>query len=156
MKASIKELVCRLKIIHLCSQLSYSYIPKLFYMKKNAFNKSFFLLAILFCAASPATFGQDKKTTTITGEVLDMACYSASGASGEGHKSCAATCIKGGSPMGLLTSDGKVYLIVENHDKKDAYTEAQKHAGETITATGTLSDKGGLKAIIVDEVKPKS
>jgi len=125
-------------------------------MKKNTFKKSFFLLAIFLCAASPASFGQEKKTTTITGEVLDMACYSASGASGEGHKSCAASCIKGGSPMGLLTSDGKVYLIVENHDKKDAYAEAQKHAGEKITAIGTLSDRGGLQAIIVDEVKPKS
>ena len=58
--------------------------------------------------------------------------------------------------MGLLTSDGKVYLIVENHDKKDAYAEAKKHAGEQITVTGTLSDKGGLAAIIADEVKPKS
>ena len=125
-------------------------------MKKNAFKKSFFLLAIFLCAASSASFGQEKKTTTITGEVLDMACYSASGASGEGHKSCAASCIKGGAPMGLLTSDGKVYLIVENHDKKDAYAEAQKHAGEKITAIGTLSDRGGLQAIIVDEVKPKS
>jgi len=125
-------------------------------MKKNTFKKSFFLLAIFLCAAFPASFGQEKKTTTITGEVLDMACYSASGASGEGHKSCAASCIKGGAPMGLLTSDGKVYLIVENHDKKDAYAEAQKHAGEKITAIGTLSDRGGLQAIIVDEVKPKS
>ena len=125
-------------------------------MKKNVFKRSFFLLAISLCAASLTSFGQDKKSTTLSGEVLDMACYSASGASGEGHKSCAAMCIKGGSPMGLLTSDGKVYLIVENHDKKDAYAEAQKHAGEQITASGTLSDKGGLNAIIVDDVKPKS
>jgi hypothetical protein len=126
-------------------------------MKKNVLKRSFFLLAISLCAASLTSFGQDKKPPmTITGEVLDMACYSASGASGEGHKSCAASCIKGGSPMGILTSDGKVYLIVENHDKKDAYAEAQKHAGEQITATGTLSDRGGLNAIIVDDVKPKS
>jgi hypothetical protein len=126
-------------------------------MKKNVFQRSFFLLAVSLCVASLTSFGQDKKPPlTLTGEVLDMACYSASGASGEGHKSCASMCIKGGSPMGLLTSDGKVYLIVENHDKKDAYAEAQKHAGEQITATGTLSDKGGLNAIIVDDVKPKS
>jgi hypothetical protein len=37
------------------------------------------LLAIAFCAASLTSFGQDKKPpTTISGEVLDMACYSAS------------------------------------------------------------------------------
>jgi len=125
-------------------------------MKKNFLTTKFSLLAIAFCAVSFTSFGQDKKPMTISGEVLDMACYSSSGAKGEGHKSCAASCIKGGSPMGVLTSDGKVYLLVENHDKKDAYAEAQKHAGEQITATGTLSDRGGLNALVVDEVKPKS
>jgi len=125
-------------------------------MKTNNFRKSFLLLAVSVCFASLSSFAQEKKSMTVSGEVLDMACYAASGASGEGHKTCAAKCIKGGSPMGLLTSDGKVYLIVENHDKKDAYAEAQKHAGEQITAKGTLSDKGGLPTIVVDEVKPKS
>ena len=125
-------------------------------MKKNSLTTKFSLLAIAFCAVSLTSFGQEKKSMTISGEVLDMACYSASGASGEGHKSCAAACIKGGSPMGVLTSDGKVYLLVENHDKKDAYAEAQKHAGEQVTATGTFSDRGGIKTLIVDEVKAKS
>ncbi len=125
-------------------------------MKKTSLATKFSMLAIAFCAMSLTSFSQTKATMTVSGEVLDMACYSSSGASGEAHKSCAAACIKGGSPMGILTSDGKVYLIVENHDKKDAYAEAQKHAGEQITATGTYSDRGGLKTLIVDEVKPKS
>ena len=124
-------------------------------MKKNIFKKSFFLLAISLFSIPFLSFSQEKKSTTITGEVLDMACYASSGASGEGHKSCAASCIKGGSPMGILTSDGKVYLLVENHDKKDAYAEAKKYAGEQITATGTFSDRGGMKTLVVDEVKPK-
>ncbi|CAN5780475.1 hypothetical protein BH10BAC2_BH10BAC2_45140 [soil metagenome] len=123
-------------------------------MKKNNFTKCVFLLTVFLCTASLNLFAQEKKT--ITGEVLDMACYSASGASGEGHKSCATACIKGGSPMGILTSDGKVYLLVENHDKKDAYAEAKKYAGEQVTVIGTFSDKGGLQAVIVDELKPKS
>ena len=123
-------------------------------MKTFKFKKSSILLAVSMCLASLTSFGQDKKT--ITGEVLDMACYSSMGASGSGHKSCATDCIKGGSPMGLLTSDGKVYLLVENHDKKDAYAQAKTHAGEQITVTGTVSDKGGLSAVIVDEIKPKS
>jgi hypothetical protein len=94
-------------------------------------------------------------TSTITGEVLDMACYMKSGAHGDGHKECAAGCIKGGSPMGILTSDNKVYLLVENHDKADAYAEAKKHAGEQVTVTGTLSEKNGINAIIADDVKSK-
>jgi hypothetical protein len=123
-------------------------------MKTNNFRKSFLLLCVSIYFASLTSFAQDKKT--ITGEVLDMACYSSMGASGDGHKSCATDCIKGGAPMGLLTSDGKVYLLVENHDKKDAYAQAKTHAGEQITVTGKISEKGGLSTVIVDEVKPKS
>ena len=81
-------------------------------MKKTSLTTKCSMLAIVFCAVSLTSFGQEKKATTISGEVLDMACYSSSGASGEGHKSCAAACIKGGAPMGILTSDGNVYLIV--------------------------------------------
>jgi hypothetical protein len=124
-------------------------------MKTNRFKKSLLLLAAL-CITSLSAFSQEKKSMTIQGELLDMACYSAKGASGEGHKSCADACIKGGAPMGILTSDGKVYLLVENHDKKNAYAEAKKHAGEQITATGTFSDRGGINTLIVDDVKPKS
>ena len=85
-----------------------------------------------------------------------MACYMAKGAHGDGHKDCAAACIKGGSPMGILTSDGKVYLLVENHDKKEAYTEVKKYAGEQVTVTGSITERGGLNGIIVNEVKAKS
>ncbi len=46
-----------------------------------------------------------------TGEVLDMACYIDHAARGEGHRACARSCIQGGTPIGLLTSKGKVYLL---------------------------------------------
>jgi len=113
------------------------------------------VLIICLSMFSLTGFSQEKKTMTITGEVLDMACYMASGAQGEGHKSCASSCINSGSPMGVLTSDGKVYLLVENHDKKDAYAAAKKYAGEQITVTGTFSDRGGINGLVVNEVKPK-
>jgi len=118
------------------------------------FRKAVAALTILFSLVAVGSNAQDK-TKTISGEVLDMTCYMASGAKGDGHKECAATCIKGGSPMGLLTSDGKVYLLVENHDKKDGYAQAKTHAGEQITVTGTVAEKGGVQSIIVNEVKAK-
>ncbi|TKK69314.1 hypothetical protein FC093_08335 [Ilyomonas limi] len=110
------------------------------------------LLVVAFIAIGA---NAQQGTSTITGEVLDMACYMKSGAHGDGHKECAAGCIKGGSPMGILTSDNKVYLLVENHDKADAYAEAKKHAGEQVTVTGTLSERNGINAIIADDVKSK-
>lgn len=113
------------------------------------------LLSVCLAMSSITSFAQSGDKT-ISGEVLDMSCYMAKGAHGADHKDCASSCIKGGSPMGILTSDGKVYLLVENHDKKDAYAEAKKHAGEQVTVSGTVSEKGGLQGIVVNEVKGKS
>lgn len=122
-------------------------------MKIN-FKKLTASMVVAFALTSVTSYAQDK-SSTITGEVLDMACYMKSGAHGDGHKDCAAMCVKGGSPMGILTSDNKVYLLVENHDKADAYAEAKKHAGEQVTVTGTVSARNGMNAIIADDVKGK-
>ena len=124
-------------------------------MKKNLkelakITFSLFLLIIL------ASFNYVKfETKTVTGEILDMKCYMTSGAHGPEHKDCAAMCVKGGSPMGILADDGKVYLLVEGKDGAAAFEEAKKYAGEMVTLTGTLSEKNGVQALIVTEVKMK-
>jgi hypothetical protein len=126
-------------------------------MKKTHFNfRNLVVLLITgFTAFSLSSFGQDK-ATTIKGELLDLDCYMASGAHGNDHKSCADMCINGGAPMGVLTSDGKVYLVVAGHNKKEPYEELKKHAGEEVTVTGTSTEKDGIKGIVVTEVKAKS
>lgn len=123
-------------------------------MKSVHFNlrKTATLATMCFCLFAFKAKAQDE-TKTVSGEVLDMACYMAKGAHGEKHKGCAASCIKDGAPMGLLTSDGKVYLLVENHNKKEAYAKVKDHAGEKITVKGTASVKGGLQGLVVDELK---
>lgn len=108
-----------------------------------------------FCFISSSVLAQDATSKTVTGEVVDMACYMAHGARGEEHKSCAAGCIKGGQPMGVLTNDGQLYLLVENHDKQDAYASAKKYAGEQITVTGDYQNKGGVQSLVVSDVKGK-
>ncbi len=126
-------------------------------MKKNLI-KQFAgagLLAFIFLSFQSLIIRNDD-TKTVTGEILDMKCYMASGAHGEGHKECAATCINGGAPMGILSDDGKVYLLIESSKNADAYDEAKKFAGEKVTLTGTFSDKNGVQALIVTEVKAKA
>jgi hypothetical protein len=126
-------------------------------MKKNLFKQlaGAGLLAFIFLSFQSLIIKNDD-TKTVTGEILDMKCYMASGAHGDGHKQCAATCINGGSPMGILTDDGKVYLLIEGSKNADAYDEAKKFAGEKVTLTGTFSDKNGVQALIVTEVKAKA
>ena len=126
-------------------------------MRKNYFKQivcSAFL-GILFMSFQSFILKKDDPKT-VTGEILDMKCYKASGKHGDAHKECAAKCIKGGSPMGILTEDGKVYLLIEGKENADAYNNAKKFAGEKVTLTGTVSEKDGEQALIVTEVKAKA
>ena len=90
---------------------------------------------------------------TVTGEVLDMNCYMSSEKHGMAHQKCAQGCLSGGAPMGLLTKDKKVYLLTKNNAKADAYKTLQGKAAEEVTVTGTLQQRGGVTAIVVNSIK---
>jgi hypothetical protein len=78
---------------------------------------------------------------TLTGEIVDLMCYTDHNASGEKHASCAAMCIKGGGPVAIL-SDGKTYLVVGDH--KPMNDQLAEYAGKTITLKGKLATTGGI------------
>ncbi|MFI5185101.1 MAG: hypothetical protein ACHQF0_00085 [Chitinophagales bacterium] len=124
---------------------------------RKSFIKQISGIAVLgiFLLSLGSFINKNDGTKTVTGEILDMKCYMASGAHGADHKECAATCINGGSPMGILCDDGKVYLLIKDDKKEDAYNDAKKYAGENVILTGTESVKGGVQALIVAEVKMK-
>jgi len=124
-------------------------------MKKNLLKKiaSFSFPVLLFVTFTSFSYKIDEPKT-VTGEILDMKCYMSSGAHGSDHKECAASCISRGEPMGVLAEDGKVYLLIKGKDAA-AFDEAKKQAGEMVTITGTLSEKNGVQALIVTEVKAK-
>lgn len=100
---------------------------------------------------SMGVYGQE--TATIQGEVLDMSCYLGHGAKGDGHKTCAQMCLEKGLPAGILSEDGKVYLLLENHSKADAYAKVVEHAAEDVKVTGVVVNKGGVQGIVVEEVE---
>jgi hypothetical protein len=138
----------------------YSSQKKFIIMKKLQIGMSKLIGSFLVAGLtvlSLSAFGQSKeKTMTVKGEVLDMSCYMAEGAHGAGHKMCAQRCLKKGLPAGLLTSDGKVYLLVEDHDKTDAYNTVIKHAADQMTITGKYADKNGVQALVVENAKASS
>jgi hypothetical protein len=82
---------------------------------------------------------------TVTGEVLDMACYLDHGAHGEKHASCAQTCISSGLPVGLKSADGKVYLLIGEH--KPANEKLAQYAAKTITVKGKLATRDGINLL---------
>ena len=95
------------------------------------------------------------RAESVTGEVIDLSCYLAHPATGQGrgHRKCAETCAKKGLPMGVLGKDEKVYLLLEDHDNPKGYAEAMGKAAEEITVEGKLVTQGGMSGIVVESVK---
>ena len=93
------------------------------------------------------------KPTTMSGEIVDMGCYMSHAAMGEKHAECAAMCAAGGSPIGLLTDKGVLYLMTAPHESKDGYNKAKEMAGKKVEVTGLVHERSGMKSIEVASVK---
>ena len=59
----------------------------------------------------------------------------------------------GGAPVGLLTAEGEVYLLVGDHANEKPYKAAQQLAGERARVTGTVYKRGGVQAIVVSKTE---
>ena len=88
---------------------------------------------------------EEAKEVTVTGEVLDMACYIDHGATGAKHADCAKTCIESGLPVGIKGNDGKTYLLIGEH--KPMNKELAAHAAKTITVKGKLATRDGINML---------
>jgi hypothetical protein len=88
----------------------------------------------------------------VSGEVVDLSCYLGhpNTSTGSGHRKCAETCAKKGLPMGLLTAEKEVYLLLEDHDNPKAYAAALAKAAQQTTVEGRTVNLGGVRGIIVD------
>jgi hypothetical protein len=90
-------------------------------MKKNLLEKiGKITFPVLLFIALTSFIDKKADPKTVTGEILDMKCYMTSGSKGEAHKECAAM-LKGGTLMGLLADDGKVYLLIEGKNASAAF-----------------------------------
>jgi hypothetical protein len=121
--------------------------------------KFFFLLAAsaalalgLPLVAAAADMAKTDNPVTVTGEVLDMACYLDHGAHGEKHAGCAQTCISSGLPVGLKSADGTVYLLIGEH--KPANEKLAQYAAKTITVKGKLVSRDGINLLENIEIVP--
>ena len=101
---------------------------------------------VAIAAADDAKKEAAPAPTTLTGEVVDLSCYMGHGAAGMDHAKCAQSCITKGQPVGFLTTDGIMYVILgTNHET--ANKQVVDFAGKKSTITGTVKDQNGLKAI---------
>ncbi len=112
----------------------------------------FAVLAGLLVAVAPA-IATAQDDVSVEGEILDMTCYLHKGSKGRRHRACAEMCAEKGLPIGVLTDQGEVYLLIEDHENPEPYAAAAKLAGKKAAIKGKKYSKGNVSAIMVMEAK---
>jgi hypothetical protein len=90
-----------------------------------------------------------QETIQVKGEIVDLACYLSQGKRGPEHKSCAQMCAKGGVPLGVLTPNDELYLLVDDHANPKPYEAAKKLAGTNAEISGKKFVRHGMAGIVV-------
>src|SRR5437016_6059620 len=112
---------------------------------------------LLGCCIAALAVPARAATETVTGQVIDLVCYTRNKANtGEDHdraRACALACVKWeGQPVGLLTADGKVYQVA---GELAAHNNAKiaPHLAHTVTVTGDVTRKDGMLIIAASDLK---
>ena len=109
-------------------------------------------IALLLCAVSVGA--GDPPEVTVTGEVIDSACYIKSGARGESHRVCAQKCGDVGIPLALVEDGtGTVVWIASIDDMETPNAKLRPFAGRRVTIAGTWAERGGVKILLLRSVK---
>src|SRR5215470_6370314 len=97
----------------------------------------------------------NRSDTTIEGLVRDIACPIQNLDGNATHMSmkCVLDCVRGGSPLAILTKDGELYLPIS--DKMPDYSQKDKlmpFVGKYVRVKGIAFERNGTHAIVITEI----
>jgi hypothetical protein len=97
----------------------------------------------------------------ITGYVRDIACLQRNPKAGAATtpltQDCLRKCIRGGSPIGILTEEGFLYVPISDRiPDTTVRTRLLPYAGKYVKASGKLFERGGLHAISIEKIEATS
>lgn len=108
-------------------------------------------LVLVFTTGTAALALQQSET--ITGTVIDTACYAA-GKHGAEDAGCTEMCLNMGVPPSLLTEDEEVVMLMPMADTNpEPYTKVKDFAHQKVEITGMAAERGGLTVFYVADVK---
>jgi len=114
-------------------------------------------LPCLLLVAVLALGKSDGKPVRVKGYVLDSACAFTKGLSKPISKDCAEACAKAGSPLVILSDDGTIYWpIAETTPSSGQNDKLLPYAGQKVTASGKVFQRGGSSAMVIDKLEPLS
>jgi len=98
----------------------------------------------------------NRSEATIEGLVRDIACPMQNLDGDATHLSlkCVRDCVNAGSPIGILTKDGEIYLPIS--EKMPDYSQKQKlmpFLGKYVRVKGIAFERKGTHAIVITDIK---
>jgi hypothetical protein len=121
---------------------------------RNVLVKLTLPLALLAVAVAATGNG---KPDTIKGYVLDSACAFTKNLKKPISPECAVSCAKAGSPLVILSDDGTIYWPISDATPSSGQNDKLlPFAGQKVTASGKVFERGGSRALVIDKIEPLS
>lgn len=118
---------------------------------KRVYYLSALVILVAIAMAVPTMAAQK---VTVTGEVIDSACFIKMGARGAGHRECAQTCADNGIPLALLEAETEqVIWLASSQSMQSPNGDLKAHASHTVRITGEYAERGGVKILVIDEIE---
>ena len=119
--------------------------------------RSAVLMFILTVVAIAVAATGDGKQETLKGYVLDSACTFTKNLKKPVSPECAVSCANAGSPLVILTDDGTIYWPISDATPSAGQNDKLlPFAGQKVTATGRVFERGGSHALVIDKLEPLS
>ncbi len=97
----------------------------------------------------------NRSEVTIEGLVRDVACpiQNLDGNATSMSLKCVTDCLKGGSPIAILTKDGDLYLPISDKMPDSGQTaKLMPFVGKYVRATGIAFERKGMRAIVISQI----
>jgi hypothetical protein len=94
------------------------------------------------------------KPTNVKGSVLDSACAFTKGLKKPISRECATACAKAGSPLVILSDNGAIFWPIADTTPSSGQNEKLlPFAGQKVTVTGKVYERGGSTAIVIEKIE---
>jgi hypothetical protein len=110
------------------------------------------LLGLLAVALAATGNGQ---SGTVKGYVIESACTFTKNLKKPISPQCAVACAKAGSSLVILSDDGTIYWPIDDAVPSSSQNaKLLPFAGQKVTATGKMFERGGSHALVIDKIEP--
>jgi hypothetical protein len=108
-------------------------------------------------SAKPAKNKPEGERKTITGEVMDPACFLEAGPKsiGPGHFQCAVDCVRSGQTLAIYDRDNdRIYFVAGELPGRNPNEPLMPYIHKKVDVTGVVYHRADAYGIVISKVKP--